>query len=175
MNNSDAIRALKVLENIAKAVKNAEPHTIAIRVGIDEARYLASLVTEAPPAEVHTLDESGYNCSCHARFSTRWEAAEHAGLPHGGPLAALTKPTPPASVSGEVVAVPRHPTPEAWLIREIRGDKASVMCGQMFKSEKTARAAALRLTNGWRLCQAFPVASCFNLATGEPSPERGVG
>jgi hypothetical protein len=34
----------------------------------------------------HVLDASGYNCSCHARFSTRWEAAEHAaGILTGPP------------------------------------------------------------------------------------------
>jgi hypothetical protein len=46
----------------------------------------------------HTLDESGLVCSCHARFSTRWEASEHVGVSTGGPLATLS----PSIEEGEV-------------------------------------------------------------------------
>lgn len=51
--------------------------------------------------------------------------------------------------------------PEAWLIRETKNGKASVLYGHMFKTAEAANAAALRMTNGWRLCQAFPVVSLF--------------
>lgn len=61
--------------------------------------------------------------------------------------------------------------PEAWLIREIKGNKASVLYGYMFKSKETADAAALRLTNSWRLCLAFPVVSLAN-AEGAIASER---
>lgn len=57
------------------------------------SRALAAL-SSAPVAGAHVLDDSGLACSCHARFSTRWEAAEHAGLAHGGPLGALSHASP---------------------------------------------------------------------------------
>lgn len=47
--------------------------------------------------------------------------------------------------------------PDAWLIRKIKNGEATVLAGHVFKSEATAQAAALRLTNQWRVCIAFPV------------------
>jgi len=41
----------------------------------------------------HRLDASGYNCSCHARFSTRWEALEHATGNLTGPPLIEASPT----------------------------------------------------------------------------------
>lgn len=49
--------------------------------------------------------------------------------------------------------------PEAWLIRRIRGSKAEVFAGHVYKSKAAAEAAALRLTNHWQTCIAFPVIS----------------
>ena len=53
--------------------------------------------------------------------------------------------------------------PIAWLIRETKHGKTKVACGEVFMREESARRAAARLTNSWRKCEAFPVASVTDL------------
>lgn len=56
--------------------------------------------------------------------------------------------------------------PTGWMIRAQRAThtrsarqygEMRVLCGRVFMNEETALAAAHRLTNRWRRCEAFPV------------------
>lgn len=59
------------------------------------------------------------------------------------------RPTPAAG-DGEL-------KPDAWLIRETKRGKSSILCAHMFKSEQAATSAAERMTSHWRTCVAVPV------------------
>lgn len=47
--------------------------------------------------------------------------------------------------------------PIAWLLREVRGNSTTIMCGKMFVREDAASAAAVRETNSWRTVWPIPV------------------
>lgn len=47
--------------------------------------------------------------------------------------------------------------PDAWLIRETRGKRTSILCGHMFKRREAADVVAERMSNHWRTCVAVPV------------------
>lgn len=129
----------------------------AIARALTEAGLVAEIPKPSQPTDDLKSSLSMMATHCSVDMET-WD--RHANLVLSAIATIEAAETPKAWTEEDV-------EPEAWLIRELRGpnrDRASVMAGQMFKSFETANAAAVRLTNLWRLCIPFPVVSAPSVA-----------